>query len=540
MKLFLIGVGGTGMRCLEAFTHLAACGLFDGQEIDILSLDTDTNNGNKSQSEQLIDTYIRIKKDSAGKQVALKDSFFSANIHLFRFSPEYSGTNRTFRLISKLGQSTDRKINKDNEDLMSLLFDKEVQEFDLAHGYRAQTHIGSYLMYHAILEEVTKIKNGEKNAKPDDITAFLKRLSDAGLSGQQVKVFIMGSIFGGTGASSIPVIPRALKDALKIWDSTANIAEELLFGTTLLTNYFTFNKPTNQQLAQEKVIADADKFSLNSQAALMFYEADSTIRNIYQRMYHVGWSAKLLNYDEGKTGKNTTTGGAEQKNVAHVVELVCACAAYQFFKESEIKKGEHKILYKTIATDNGRFDFTFADFVGQETQYKLMDKWTAFYALCFMVQNHQDGDIKNFVNALTNKYNITDYKDLTDEEAKFINNFLKMFAFSYDNSHVREGWLRQIQKSSTDEHFLFSVNSYQNDANKLKKYNWGQLLDAKEYQFEGDGNWLSSPKPYDTFLKKFREDTNLKPMPDFESAKTGERLLYHIYQTFKALHKIRK
>jgi hypothetical protein len=45
---------------------------------------------------------------------------------------------------------------------MSLLFDKEVQEFDLSHGYRAQTHLGSYLMYHAILEEVTKIKNGEK------------------------------------------------------------------------------------------------------------------------------------------------------------------------------------------------------------------------------------------------------------------------------------------------------------------------------------------------------------------------------------------
>ncbi|MCU0389552.1 MAG: hypothetical protein MUE81_00390 [Thermoflexibacter sp.] len=540
MKLFLIGVGGTGMRCLEAFTHLAACGIFDGQEIDILSLDTDTNNGNKSQSEQLIDTYMRIKKDNSGKQVTLKDSFFSANVNLFRFSPEYAGANRTFRLVSKLGQSTDRKVNKDNEDLMSLLFDREVQEFDLAHGYRAQTHIGSYLMYHAILEEVTKIKNGEKNAKPDDITAFLKRLSDAGLSGQPVKVFIMGSVFGGTGASSIPVIPRALKDALHVWDSTANIAEEILFGATLLTNYFTFNKPTNQQLVQEKVIADADKFSLNSQAALMFYEADHTIRNIYQRMYHVGWSSKLLNYDEGKAGKNTTTGGAEQKNIAHIVELMCATAAYNFFKDSNIKKGEHKILYKTIAVDGERFDFNFADFVGQEEQYKLMDKWAAFYALSFMVQNHQDGDIKNFVHALATKYNIADYKDLTEEEAKFINNFLKMFAFSYSNGNIQDGWLRQLQKSSTDEHFLFSVNSYQTDTNGLKKYNWGQLLDVKEHQFEADGGWLSSPKPYDTFLKKFREDINLKPATDFESAKIGERLLFHIYQTFKSLHKIRK
>lgn len=540
MKLFLIGVGGTGMRCLEAFTHLAACGMFDNQEIDILSLDTDTNNGNKSQSEQMIDTYIRIKKDSTGKQVALKDSFFSASINLFRFSPEYSGANRTFRLVSKLGQSTDRKINKENEDLMSLLFDKEVQEFDLSHGYRAQTHLGSYLMYHAILEEVTKIKNGEKNAKSDDITAFLKRLSDAGLSGQQVKVFIMGSIFGGTGASSIPVIPRALKDALKVWDSTANIADDLLFGATLLTNYFTFNKPTTYQLSQEKVIADADKFSLNSQAALMFYESDATIPATYQRMYQIGWSSKFLNYDEGKMGKSTTTGGAEQKNASHVVELMCAAAAYTFFKDTHVKKGEHKMLYRTIANENDRFDFNFADFVGQEDQAKLMDKWTAFYAMSFMVQNHQEADIKNFVNGLVSKYNISDYKELTEEEAKFINNYLKMFAFTYTNGAIQDGWLRQIQKTSTDEHFLFNLNSFQTEPNALKKYNWGQLLDAKEYQFEGDGNFFSSPKPYDTFLKKFREDLNLKPSADFESSKVGERLLKHIYHVFKALHNIRK
>ena len=28
-KLFLIAIGGTGMRCLEAFVHLCAAGLFD-------------------------------------------------------------------------------------------------------------------------------------------------------------------------------------------------------------------------------------------------------------------------------------------------------------------------------------------------------------------------------------------------------------------------------------------------------------------------------------------------------------------------------
>jgi hypothetical protein len=167
-----------------------------------------------------------------------------------------------------------------------------------------------------------------------------------------------------------------------------------------------------------------------------------------------------------------------------------------------------------------------------------MDKWAAFYATCFMVQNHQDGDIKNFTNALASKYNIQDYKDLTEDEAKYINNYLKMFAFAYQNGNIQDGWLRQVQQSSTDETFLFNLNSFQADSNALKKYNWGQLFDAKEYQFEGDGGFFSSPKPYDTFLKRFREDANLKPTTDFESAKIGERLLYHLYQAFKVLHKI--
>ena len=40
-KLFIIAIGGTGMRCLEAFVHLCAAGMFDNKEIDILTLDTD-------------------------------------------------------------------------------------------------------------------------------------------------------------------------------------------------------------------------------------------------------------------------------------------------------------------------------------------------------------------------------------------------------------------------------------------------------------------------------------------------------------------
>ena len=50
-KCFIIGIGGTGMRCLETFTHMCAMGLYDGMEFNVLTLDTDFTNGNKNRTE---------------------------------------------------------------------------------------------------------------------------------------------------------------------------------------------------------------------------------------------------------------------------------------------------------------------------------------------------------------------------------------------------------------------------------------------------------------------------------------------------------
>ena len=66
-KMFIIAIGGTGMRCLESFVHLCAMGMFDNKTIDILTLDTDQSNGNKDRVEALIDLYNKIKSDDANQ-----------------------------------------------------------------------------------------------------------------------------------------------------------------------------------------------------------------------------------------------------------------------------------------------------------------------------------------------------------------------------------------------------------------------------------------------------------------------------------------
>ncbi|MGY0035754.1 hypothetical protein [Pedobacter sp. NJ-S-72] len=129
---------------------------------------------------------------------------------------------------------------------------KSVQEFALEHGYRAQTHLGSMLIYHGIVEAARNILKGSSvQSQERELDSFMTKLENAGAS---ARVFIFGSVFGGTGASSIPVIPQALQDFVKI-RSNGNASidfSKARFGSTLLTEYFTFNKPDAQQKSSKQ------------------------------------------------------------------------------------------------------------------------------------------------------------------------------------------------------------------------------------------------------------------------------------------------
>ena len=45
-SLYVIGIGGTGAKCLESIIHLSSVGLFTDQPIHLLFVDADETNGN--------------------------------------------------------------------------------------------------------------------------------------------------------------------------------------------------------------------------------------------------------------------------------------------------------------------------------------------------------------------------------------------------------------------------------------------------------------------------------------------------------------
>lgn len=536
-KLFVIAIGGTGMRCLESFVHLCAMGLFDNQTIDILTLDTDQSNGNKGRVENLIELYNKIKSDDAnnidgGRPNA--DTFFSAKINLYNFYTVYGDANRkTYKILSGVNSG----LHKDeNTDLTDLFFDEDsVQSFELDHGYRAQTHLGSLLMYHGIVEAARNVSRNADAASTaeKDLRKFLEALQEAQNS---ARVFVFGSIFGGTGASSIPVIPVALRDGINILsDGTKTLNTNVVkFGSTLLTDYFTFTAPDSEQKKNDKVIADANNFALNCQAALQFYQADPTVRSTYKRFYHIGWPFPAINV----TSKNKTiTGGQEQKNACHVVELMCACAAYDFFTldEKELTNETAKYFFRTFDEKEGQVSLHGSDFITNGKAFE--SKLGSLFSLAHIILSQYDAawseadgsGTKGLLNRFAQQ-NIHDYDSITDGQAKDLDKYFSDY-FGYrfgTDGLMQKGWIYQV-KASVPGRFIFIDEAFKEQKKDMKNISCGHLFEDDQHNWSKLSGLISkSDNSVDVLIKKLG-DADAKPAGNQNVQTTKEKFLAHVH-----------
>lgn len=474
-QFFVLGIGGTGMRCIESLIHLCAMGMFDDTDIHLLALDTDKNNGNFGRLKELKEAYVNAKGLQAGNRVAHKDTFFSANIKYYEFSPNYE-TNSTFKKVFNYGDT--QYSHREETDLADLVLDRKVEEFNLQHGYRAQTHLGSMMMYQSIIEAA---KSDLSNGVKEFVSALIAETTVG-----KAKVFIMGSVFGGTGASSIPIMPQALSRAAQIISNdSAGILNNTYFGSTLLTAYFQFNMPNAGQLNQQLVIATSDKFALNSKVAMMFYDDDVTVRSTYQRFYMMG--TDNLNWQpmraDDNVVNNTLTGGELQKNDSHYIELMAACAALDFFNCSDATLQQDKqnltteYLYRAI--DNN-YKFDFQDFVGRDRQEEFAKKLGCLVA--FALFNNGKDDFVEKARSGEDK-EVGGFKDIDPSQVEYLKKYFRLFfARMTEGGHLEEGWLRQLHRSAGgDDKFLLNPKLFSPQTMKeLMSLEWNQRIYRKE------------------------------------------------------------
>lgn len=534
-QFFVLGIGGTGMRCIESLIHLCAMGMFDDTVIHLLALDTDKNNGNFARLKEVKDAYLNVKSLDPAERTANKDTFFSANLKYYEFSPNYENKS-TFKEVFNYGDTQYNERSK--SDLADLVFSNDVEEFNLRHGYRAQTHLGSMMMYHSIIEAVQAPRN-------NDLKRFLQSLIAASSNGKS-RVFILGSVFGGTGASSIPIIPQAISKAASILSNgTADVLGNTFFGSTLLTAYFNFTLPSDAERAEQKIIATSDKFALNSQAAMMFYEDDMTVQSTYQKFYMMGtpgldWNPMQRNAAENKT----ITGGEAQKNDSHYIELLAASAALDFLNSDESTLQANKDNMETdyqyrCVNDAGKLEFQ--DFVGQERAEEFAKKFGMLTVSSILCNNTEYDFFASLQNGDTR---ISGYEDVNVEQIKNLKNYFNLFHFmEADDSLLSEGWLRQLYRSAgQQDNFLFNAGIFTSQKRKeLTKFDWNSKL-FKDVGTASDncfkvpllGNRFSSFK--DCFIKIYaNKDSN----PSEALNNRLEQVIKQVYDTLTSLYQFK-
>lgn len=86
MSYYMIGIGGTGAKCLEAFIHLCGAGLLkDSQPVKFVYVDADVSCGNLQRTQKAADLYAKAQKIGFGDTGILKMRLLLVRLgHRFR------------------------------------------------------------------------------------------------------------------------------------------------------------------------------------------------------------------------------------------------------------------------------------------------------------------------------------------------------------------------------------------------------------------------------------------------------------------------
>ena len=201
MGYYAIGIGGTGAKCLESLVHLAAAGMMPEGELYVLFVDPDTANGSLERALGTLNRYMAFKDNPRFAQMhLLKTKIFSANRNLWTPFTEQSQPrlDQFFEYNSLSMANDDSRVAAAH--LFEVLYSKTERETTLEKGFRGHPSIGSAIM-------ANTVKLGEE----DPWRTFRQRLDND----IDPKVFLAGSIFGGTGASGFPTIAQLIKKRIK-------------------------------------------------------------------------------------------------------------------------------------------------------------------------------------------------------------------------------------------------------------------------------------------------------------------------------------
>ena len=312
---FGIAAGGSGVRVAEALIHLCAAGL-GPDSIHLLVVDVDNTNGNLTRLRSTVDLYSHCSQWKWGKESNGRRPF------LTKFSVHYLTADLP---ISSAGIEDVNFTPDEYKDVLNILYDESEQSTDAERGFKARPNIGSLLMAGYLADAFSDTDSGAKGFGE----ALLNELSNDG-DEKGPSLVVVGSVFGGTGASIIPVVMESLRDSLTARPGGNQAAlrkrfDKLRSSVVMMLPYFQPQLPPADQNLEETV--DPGRFLTDTQNALSHYERSGAYKG-YSTIYLVGAE------NPGREKPKFCTGSDGQANAPMIEEMIAALAVIDAVAES--------------------------------------------------------------------------------------------------------------------------------------------------------------------------------------------------------------
>ncbi len=329
-KYYLIGVGGSGAKCIRSALHLHSIGAYgDDVRIGILLVDADPSNGNLQQTRESIEITI-------GAGESLRDTnvrFFNGQVTSYGFWNPLAEFADRLSLSDIYREQTLKDSHGGLGELFDSLIPAEDKQADLSVGFRGRPSIGSAV--------ISRIRTNAFSEGP-----WLKLIQDIDndcQNGLIPRIHLFGSIFGGTGSSGLPTLGTLLSRELR------SVRDNIQICASVLLPYFDFDVPADQD-----IYAESNNFTLNTDASLQYMSrlAGTTFNCIY------------LIGDSVKRRYEPSTGGPSQNNPSNIVELIAASAV-----EADTGLGYGNGAYLTVSSEAG--GLTWDDIPGLKTSPSL-------------------------------------------------------------------------------------------------------------------------------------------------------------------------
>ena len=441
-KVFVFCIGGTGIRVMKSIAMLMAGGMdTNGYTVVPVILDPHLDLEEKKNLHSLIDSYKDIYNktiNNGSSTLNSLDGFFNSEIRTINElnnqtndTQQNAGSKEKFRSYIELANLGADDLNN---YLVETMFSTKNLDNPLSVGFKGNPNVGTVVL-------------GEMIEGADWFRAFKQHCE------KNDRVFIISSIFGGTGASGYPLLEKKIRLA-----ENEPAVKNALMGAVTVLPYYGLKDP-----ATTGSDIDSANFYTKTKASLAYYEG--TVKSDY--LYYVGEKSLKQVYDNDEK---------KQDDKANFIELVAASALFDFLKRG--KPDNQQYLSRAIESDLESLDL-----VSLGNGYKDIVKSVADYMLLRNLVNTLPSEkyfplIKN--RGLDGEF----YKDSAFQALKrFTEIYYKWYtelaqnkrAFAplhYDNPKQMGGWIKSIELDAKDDsYYLLKMIQASNQDNSKEHSN---------------------------------------------------------------------